>query len=74
MPGKPKDPTKQYNPNWGGDHGGHKSNPYPLRLIKIACTEEELQRILKSISDTRRRAAILLEAARTEGKTYDVTR
>lgn len=49
---------------WGGKRkgAGHPKNPYPLRIIKIACTEEELQRILSQIPDTRRRAEILLRA------------
>lgn len=57
----------------GGKREGAGAKPrlIKLRIIKIACTEEELAQILKAIKDTRRRAAILLEAARTEGKTYD---
>lgn len=73
MPGKKKDPNKTYSPTWGGPgrEGGRKLALYPLHLIKIACTEEELAQILKAISDTRRRTTILLEAARAEGKTDD---
>lgn len=67
MPGKPKDPTKTYNPNWGGNHGGgRKANSYRLRLIKIACTEEELRQILEGIKDTRQRATLLLKDAYDE--------
>lgn len=46
---------------WGGKRkgAGHPKNPYPLRLIKIACTEEEYQAILKL--GTRERAEKLLE-------------
>lgn len=57
----------------GGKREGAGAKPrlLKLRILKIACTEEELAQILKAIKDTRRRAAILLEAARTEGKTYD---
>lgn len=56
-----------------GPHGGPRT-PRPgnklgrppknqrLRIIKIQCTPEELQRILASIPDTRRRTEILLSA------------
>lgn len=53
-----------------GQHGGkrkgagHPKNPYPLRIIKIACSPEELALILAAIPDTRRRTEILLEAAK----------
>lgn len=65
--------TKQVKMQHGGKREGAGAKPrlIKLRIIKIACTEEELARILSGISDTRRRAAILLEAARTGGKTYD---
>lgn len=51
---------------WGGKRkgAGHPKNPYPLRLIKIACTEEEYQAILKL--STRQRAEILLRAIKTD--------
>jgi hypothetical protein len=55
---------------WGGKRkgAGHPKSPYPLRIIKIACTEEELQRILAAIPDTRRRAELLLSATREDGQ------
>lgn len=40
---------------------GPKPKPHKLRIIKIACTQEELQQILSTIKDTRKRALILLE-------------
>lgn len=57
-----------------GTHGGKRvpgpgkklgpaKKPYPLRIIKIACTEDELKTILAQIPDTRKRAEILLKAA-----------
>lgn len=42
---------------------GPPRNLYPLRIIKIACTEEELKTILAQIPDTRKRTEILLRAA-----------
>lgn len=62
MAGKKKDPNKTYSPKWGGEYrgGGPKPSPYPLHILKIACTDEELQTILNGIKDTRRRAEILL--------------
>lgn len=42
---------------------GPAKNPYPLRILKIACTEDELKAILAQIPDTRKRAEILLTSA-----------
>lgn len=49
-----------------GQHGGkrkgsgHPPNKYPLHIIKIQCTSEELATILANIPDTRKRTEILL--------------
>jgi hypothetical protein len=45
-------------PHPPGKEGGRPKNPCPLRIIKIACTEEEYQAILKL--GTRERAERLL--------------
>lgn len=52
---------------WGGKRkgAGHPRSTYPLRLIKIACTEEEYQAILKL--GTRERAEVLLRVNNKDG-------
>lgn len=44
-----------------GREGGRPRKDYPTHSIKIACTQEELQQILSTIKDTRKRAQILLD-------------
>lgn len=62
--------TDKSKPQHGGPRtpspGKKLGPPYrdrKLRVVKIQCTEEEWQRILAKIPDTRKRAEILLKYA-----------
>lgn len=62
MTNKPK--SQHGGPRIPGE-GKKLGPPYrdrKLRVIKIQCTEEEFQKILSMLSDTRLRAEILLKA------------
>jgi hypothetical protein len=50
MSDKKKQPKAQHGgprPHPPGREGGRPKSPHPLRIIKIACTEEEYQAILE---------------------------
>lgn len=69
MTNQPKAQHGGARPHPPGRKYGRPKNPHPLRLIKIACTEEEYQAILKL--GTRERAEKLLGENRGDrGKIY----
>lgn len=45
---------------------GHNKGKYPLQIIKIACTTDELQRIYDSLTTRQRTEAMLKEIERIE--------